>query len=206
MFKLSRLELIHLAAKVPALLETSKCDELISYFEKNVDRAVRENSTNVYTLDRLETPYQVVHVDVDSPEHKICIDGIASAVSEWYSYLRKFDLFDVSGLFNMTQEVYYYRIMKYTEGTFIHPHVDVGINKRGVLHRGSCTINLSSSTDYTGGEFNLLREENSIDLDKGDALVFPADSFWIHSVSPIKSGVRYSLNAFLGPDKKWIEY
>ena len=56
MFKLSRLELIHLAAKVPALLETSKCDELISYFEKNVDRAVRENSTNVYTLDRLETP------------------------------------------------------------------------------------------------------------------------------------------------------
>ena len=40
-------------------------------------------------------------------------------------------------------------------------------------------------------------EDKKIQLKRGDALIFPADHFWVHEVKPIKKGVRYSTNCFL---------
>jgi hypothetical protein len=34
-------------------------------------------------------------------------------------------------------------------------------------------------------------------LEKGEAMIWPADYFWVHEVKPIISGARYSLNTFL---------
>ena len=36
-----------------------------------------------------------------------------------------------------------------------------------------------------------------IKLKQGDALIFPADHYWVHEVKPINKGVRYSVNCFL---------
>jgi PKHD-type hydroxylase len=68
----------------------------------------------------------------------------------------------------------------------------------------SCTITLSHSDDYVGGDFQFI-ETNTYPLDsdlrlQGTVLYFP--SFFKHQVTPVVRGVRYSLTAwFQGP--KW---
>jgi len=68
----------------------------------------------------------------------------------------------------------------------------------------SCTITLSHSDDYVGGDFQFV-DANTHPLDsdlrlQGTVLYFP--SFFKHQVTPVIRGVRYSLTAwFEGP--KW---
>ena len=60
---------------------------------------------------------------------------------------------------------------------------------------GSCTFNLNE--EYEGGEFAFFTGKKKIKLKRGDALIFPADHYWVHEVKPITKGVRYSTNCFL---------
>ena len=83
-----------------------------------------------------------------------------------------------------------YRLLKYDTGAKIHPHTD-----HDPFVYGSCTFNLND--DYTGGDFSFWNGKHKIKLGKGDALIFPADHFWVHEVLPIESGLRYSTNSFL---------
>ena len=45
--------------------------------------------------------------------------------------------------------------------------------------------------DYIGGEF-VMWDDTVIDLEEGDALVFPSCFLYPHRVEPVKRGVRYS--------------
>ena len=80
--------------------------------------------------------------------------------------------------------------MKYETGAKIHPHTDHIPNIYG-----SITFNLNN--DYEGGEFKFFNGNYTVSLNKGDALIFPADYFWVHEIPPVTKGVRYSLNSFL---------
>jgi hypothetical protein len=88
----------------------------------------------------------------------------------------------VSGNANITGNV--------NVGTSIHQHSD-----HDSLTYGSCTINLNE--DYEGGAFTFFKGRNKIDLKQGDAIVFPADYFWVHEVATITKGTRYAFNCFL---------
>ena len=83
-----------------------------------------------------------------------------------------------------------YRIMRYDKGAWIHPHTD---HDPGVY--GSCTINLND--DYTGGDFSFWHGQHKVKLEKGDAMIWPADYYWVHEVEAITNGTRYSVNCFL---------
>jgi predicted 2-oxoglutarate/Fe(II)-dependent dioxygenase YbiX len=83
-----------------------------------------------------------------------------------------------------------YRLLKYERGAKIHPHTD-----HGPFVYGSCTFNLND--DYTGGRFAFFNGAHKVALGKGDAMIFPADYFWVHAVEEITSGTRYSTNSFL---------
>jgi predicted 2-oxoglutarate/Fe(II)-dependent dioxygenase YbiX len=59
----------------------------------------------------------------------------------------------------------------------------------------SCSFNLNDN--YTGGDFAWFRGQHKIKLGAGDAIIWPADYFWVHEVEPILSGTRYSTNSFI---------
>jgi predicted 2-oxoglutarate/Fe(II)-dependent dioxygenase YbiX len=83
------------------------------------------------------------------------------------------------------------RIIKYEKEECIKDHCDVG----GAI-RASCTLNLNE--DYKGGEFRFFDGKIKHSFKTGDAMIFPAEPIWIHGTEPVKKGVRYSINCFLG--------
>ena len=83
-----------------------------------------------------------------------------------------------------------YRLLKYEVGAKIHPHSDFGD-----YTYASCTFNLNDK--YTGGVFGFWNSQHTVTLKKGEGMIWPADYFWVHEVSPIKTGVRYSTNCFI---------
>lgn len=86
------------------------------------------------------------------------------------------------------------------------PHHDVfWLNNDPVYHRKlSAVIQLSDSESYTGGNLELLHVGTTplaSDLRKqGTIIYFP--SFITHQVTPVTSGVRYSMTAWF-EGKKW---
>ena len=52
------------------------------------------------------------------------------------------------------------------------------------------------NSEYTGGEFIIL-EDDVINLQKGDIVIFPSLFLYPHKVSPVTSGVRYSFATWI---------
>jgi predicted 2-oxoglutarate/Fe(II)-dependent dioxygenase YbiX len=52
------------------------------------------------------------------------------------------------------------------------------------------------NSEYTGGEFIILEDE-IIDLQKGDIVIFPSLFLYPHKVNPVTSGVRYSFATWI---------
>ena len=83
------------------------------------------------------------------------------------------------------------------EGHFYNWHRDAYVNdENSVGHKRKLTIVycLSYKKDYTGGEFEVKREDNSVytrKFDYGDFIVFPA--YKLHRVKPLKKGTRTTL-------------
>ena len=113
--------------------------------------------------------------------------------------------------FNVTH-LTYLQIAEYSyvnKGEYTKHNDVIWYNPDYPYHRKlSCTIQLSSHDDYTGGEFEFHDLGYSYPSDiqradirsKGTAIFFP--SFINHSVAPVLTGIRYSLTAwFEGP--KW---
>lgn len=97
--------------------------------------------------------------------------------------------FDLSGLYEGLQ------LTRYREGQFYKWHQDSGggtFSKRKL----SIVVQLSDPKDYEGGELQFLGfEKEQIPLSQGTAIIFP--SFNPHQVTPVRSGVRYSLVAWV---------
>ena len=55
---------------------------------------------------------------------------------------------------------------------------------------------LNEKSEFEGGDFEMLVKSNAdkIELNKGDVVVFP--SYFLHRVSPVTKGTRYSVVAW----------
>ena len=115
--------------------------------------------------------------------------SIEKMVCDYNDYLDTFNSFHIK-LRAALLYPHKYRIMKYDKGAKIHPHSDHDV---GVY--GSCTINLND--EYTGGDFLFWNGKHKVKLEKGDAMIWPGDYFWVHELDDIKSGSRYSVNCFI---------
>jgi PKHD-type hydroxylase len=85
------------------------------------------------------------------------------------------------------------------DGGHLDWHMDVGaygVNRRKL----AMTVQLSESTDYEGGEFEIwMGGKNgfiTVPREKGDVIIFP--SFLMHRVKPIKRGQRKCLVFWTG--------
>jgi hypothetical protein len=110
-------------------------------------------------------------------------------INEYLDYLDGFEMFHTLIRTTMTYS-HMYRLLKYEKGAKIHPHTD-----HSPFIYGSATFNLNDN--YTGGDFVFWRGKHRVKLEACEAMIWPADHFWIHEVEEITSGVRYSTNSFL---------
>ncbi len=87
-------------------------------------------------------------------------------------------------------------VLCYRPAAWIRPHIDADYRVPDPS-KLSCSVQLVPRGSFVGGVLTIAETE-IFDLDIGDAVVFP--SHMLHTVSPIKSGQRFALAAWIhGP-------
>ena len=184
-------DITKLALKIPNFLKTEECDALIQEFEQRKNEANLEHSKNYNTNQIDYSSFKIVPLQPKTDSFNFIRAKSKEVIDIYLKYLDEPKFFFTDSLKNALRFSHNYRIMKYETGASIHPHSD---HDSGIY--GSLTFNLNDG--YEGGEFKFFNGNYTIPLAKGDALIFPADFFWVHEVSPVTKGDRYSINSFLG--------
>ena len=173
----------------PKFLTNEECDFLIEESNKRHNEYLLESCPEASTGINTESTFLKVDLAIGTEAWNIVHTATEKMINQYHDYLDTFDAFHT--LFRgALLYSHVYRLLKYEKGASIHPHSD-----HDPYVYGSCTFNLNDN--YSGGEFAWFKGKHTLNLGKGDALIFPADYFWVHEVKPITSGVRYSTNSFL---------
>mgnify|MGYP003654814759 CR=1 FL=1 len=173
-------------------LTSEQCDELILERENRNNEQMGEHCLHAITGVDTHSTFRQVLLTPNSKNFDIVKDVCQETIDEWIDSLEKKKSFAASALKTSIRFSHKYRLMRYDEGGWIHPHIDW---MHGVV--GSLTIALSNSSDFKGGEFKFFNGEHTVHMEKGDALIFPANPFFVHEVTEITEGRRYSVNSFL---------
>ena len=88
----------------------------------------------------------------------------------------------------------FFKIIKYTKGSFFVKHVDRG--ERHSYRLKSISIQLSNPEDYKGGD--LIVKDVISSRERGNCIIF--DSGVEHEVTLIKKGIRYSVIIWLNSE------
>jgi len=183
-------DITKLALKLPNFLTHNECDRLINEYETRSNESYLEKSSNYKTNQVTTSSFKVVELKPYTDNFNLIKSKTKKAVDLYIKHLSKPGFFYTNLLKNTLRFSHNYRVMKYDVGAEIHPHSD---HDPGIY--GSISFNLSEG--YKGGEFKFFNGNYTVPLNKGDALIFPADYFWVHEVTPVTEGIRYSINSFL---------
>lgn len=108
-------------------------------------------------------------------------------------------------LSGIEQEVYIdsLHLVRWVEGYELKPHAD-GENPDGSQHefhwRNFGTVTFLND-DFTGGVLYLPNQDMMIQSKTGYSAIFPGTLEYLHGVTPVTSGVRYTIASFLTYDK-----
>jgi predicted 2-oxoglutarate/Fe(II)-dependent dioxygenase YbiX len=187
------IKLFDLLLHIPNYMSKRDCDTLIKYYQKNETKnGSFYEASMTPDGEHKQSSFTCIEIcDPNSIELQLLKYSVHDIIKKYNDYLKTFTSFHTTSLkFGSYNYVHKYRILKYSEGASIHPHSD-----HSPYGYGSCTINLNE--DYEGGAFSFFNGKHEINLKRGDAIIFPADHFWVHEVKPIISGERFSFNSFL---------
>jgi predicted 2-oxoglutarate/Fe(II)-dependent dioxygenase YbiX len=179
-----------LALVIPKLVSAEDCNLFINEYQRRQIAAKVETSINSNTGKRQESTCHVVKLHKENNLYDVAIGYQEKALSAWLNHLDKFKSFHIPLLNDMLREPHQIRIIRYKKGESIQEHSDYD----HFIH-ASVTLNLND--DYLGGDFSFFNGSYKLRLGLGDALVFPADPFWTHSIQPVTEGTRYSINSFI---------
>ena len=171
-------------------LTKDQCSSLISEYEKEKDKFEYENCTHAITGNPTQSTFKRICLNPKTKNFDIIHSATKNLIQQWLEYLESKKMFHTHALKNVLKYSHMYRLLKYEPGGWIHPHIDWD----HFVH-ASCTFNLNE--DYTGGQFSFFNGKYNVELKTGDALIFPADPFWVHEVKEVISGARYSTNSFI---------
>jgi PKHD-type hydroxylase len=87
-----------------------------------------------------------------------------------------------------------FQFTQYEMGDYFNWHTD---SNSTIFKDRIYTIVVQLNDSYKGGEFQLLIDNNEIDMEFGTGNLFIFPSNIIHRVKPITSGIRYSLVSWL---------
>ena len=168
-------------------LTKEECEQLIEEYESNKDFSYQEDSTNYITSSNEVAKSTIVSLTPGTGNYNLVHTRAEKFITEWIDHLDSYKSFFTEILKLNLNYANNYRILKYETGGYIHPHIDWTY-----FTHASLTFNLNDG--YEGGEFCFFNGKNCFKLGVGDAIIFPADCFWVHEVTPIISGTRYSMN------------
>ncbi len=171
-------------------LTEDQCNSLIDEYELRSASAVQESCIHAVTNKMTTSTFKRVELIPDTENFSVVHNHTNKIIEDWITYLEDFKAFHTTALKKSLRFSHMHRLMKYEVGEWIHPHVDW----EEMIH-ASCTISLND--DYEGGEFTFWNGRHEVRLEKGDAMIFPANPLWVHEVKPITKGVRYSTNTFI---------
>ena len=171
------------------VLSREECDLLIEEHRRLAQDIQLEHCAEATTGLDTRSTFQRVGLNTGTPARDIVFNATESMVNEYMDYLDSFGMFHTYMRSSMLYS-HMYRLLKYEPGEKIHPHTD-----HEPFIYGSCTINLNDS--YTGGDFVFWKGRYRVKLEPGEAMIWPADYFWVHEVEPVTTGIRYSTNSFL---------
>ena len=183
-------DITKLALKIPNFLTHGECDMLIDEFEQRKNESYLESSLDYKTNQHKESSFKVVPLNPNTNSFNFIKEKTKLAIDTWIEYLDQPKYFFTHLLKENLNFSHNYRIMKYEIGSEIHPHSDHDLGTYG-------SISFNLNDNYEGGEFKFFNGNYKIPLSKGDALIFPADYFWVHEVSKVTKGERYSINSFI---------
>lgn len=183
------IKLTDLILHVPGLLTAKECDTIINHYEQHADTAVTEKYQDSDTGNRAEGTFKCITLSAGTVAQQIAHDRTEEMIKRYLQYLETYNAFHADHKAGLRFS-HAYRVLKYEVGSSITRHVD----DHPFIY-GSCTLNLND--EYEGGDFVFFKGQHRIKLGKGDALIFPADHFWVHEVDTITKGTRYSVNSFL---------
>ena len=170
-------------------LNDEQCQLIIDEYENSPGEPELEHCPHAFTGEETWSTFTRQSPKPNGDAYNLIHRSIETMINDYHDYLDEFQAFHVLRRISLMYP-HMYRIMKYETGQWIHPHVD-----HDPYVYGSCTINLND--EYEGGEFQFWGGKHKVNLEKGDAMIWPADYFWVHEVKTITSGNRYSVNCFL---------
>ena len=179
-----------LILRVPNMMSAKECKLLTDYHQKNEEKVGVEHCPHAQTGIDTYSSFKCINLPSTSKTHAIVHKKTKVMVKKWLNHLKKFKAFHTPLLSSKLNYSHMYRLLKYEKGAKIHPHTDFDD-----YTYASCTFNLNDK--YTGGVFKFWNGKYNVILKKGEGMIWPADYFWVHEVSPIQKGVRYSTNCFI---------
>jgi len=88
-----------------------------------------------------------------------------------------------------------YVLLRYKAAQFYAEHTDAGAF---TLFRRVVSCSFAINDDYEGGEWSFFDGAHTQRLNAGDAILFPSNFLFPHSIRPVISGVRYSVVTWFG--------
>jgi hypothetical protein len=175
---------------VKNVLSDQECQNLIDEFEKRKEEADREACLHAVTGLPTVATFKIVNLKYFTANFNVAFNKTEFMIQRWMEHLDQFKSFHIPDLKKNLNTSHQYRLMKYEEGGWIHPHID----GHPYIY-GSCTFQLND--EFEGGVFQFWNGKHKVAMEKGDGLIFPASPFWVHEVTNITKGARYSVNSFI---------
>lgn len=183
-------DISELIYRVPNFLSDDECDSLISEYEERSSESILEHCFHANTGIDTHSSFQRISLLEGTKNYDLLFKKTEQAINEYMDYLESKGSFHMPLMRATLCHSHMYRLLKYGVGDKIHPHSD-----HGPLIYGSITFNLNN--DYTGGEFKFFNGKHTVKLNRGEMMIWPADYYWVHEVTPVETGYRYSTNSFL---------
>jgi len=167
-----------------------QCKLLIDEFEREKSNSVRERCLHAITGYEVESTFNRIELKPKTETFDLVHNATKCMIKNWIHRLKKMNCVFTKVIEMNLNFVHMYRLMCYEKGGWIHPHIDWD----NFCH-ASCTIALND--DFEGGQFSFFNGKYNVNLKAGQAMIFPANTYWVHEVKNVTKGKRYSTNCFI---------
>lgn len=175
----------HYAKLYKNFVSDELCDEVVKQLNQSEfePHTFHDNRTGQY--QSRDKDFSILFGKI--PHTHIIKDIVLNVLKKYVLEDMKFDWFRGMEGFTMP------RFNKYETGTEMHLHCDHISDIFDGRIKGIPTLTVlgSLNDDYTGGDL-IMFEDEIIELNKGDIIVFPSNFMYPHKVGEVTSGTRYS--------------
>jgi len=88
-----------------------------------------------------------------------------------------------------------YTLLRYQAAQFYAEHTDASSD---IPFQRAVSCSFAVNDDYEGGEWSFFGGAHTQRLNAGDAILFPSNFLFPHSIRPVVSGLRYSVVTWFG--------